>query len=181
VTAPLLGPNGAAHVFGPQKGASVADVRLLEMGLTTLTEVAGARALAPAPGAGAAGGTAFGLTALWGGSTGRVRIEPGAAFIARHTRLDELLERADVLITGEGSFDEQSLLGKTVGHAVTVAARHRVRRWVIAGHVASSPGFPPEGCTTLSLTELAGSADAAIASPARFLEWSAARAARATH
>jgi glycerate kinase len=196
VTAPLLGPAGAARVFGPQKGASDAEVRELEAGLARLAEVArGDAALVGFPGAGAAGGTAFGLLAVWGAAAqqssgrsarsgsgagsraGSMRLSPGAPWIAAHSGLEEAIASADVLITGEGSFDEQSLLGKTTGNALSRAQAHGVRRVVIAGRVSEAPGFPPPGCEVVSLTAIAGSILAAMNNPGRWVEQAAARAA----
>ncbi|MGV8969474.1 MAG: glycerate kinase [Microbacteriaceae bacterium] len=185
VTAPLLGVDGAAKIFGPQKGATAADVLKLEAGLERFAEVVASTGEGPSfnpatPGAGAAGGTAFGLTALWGKGQTSVHLEPGAAWIARHTGLENSLANADILITGEGSFDEQSLLGKTTGHVLGIAERLGVRRWVIAGSVASSPSFPPKRCDVIALSTLAGSVDAAKNSPAYWIEKAAACAAQST-
>jgi len=189
VTAPLLGHGGAARVFGPQKGASDADVRILEAGLARFAEVAGAGVLAKLPGAGAAGGTAFGLRAVWGASaegsatgtgtgTGTVTLSPGAPWIAAHTGLDAAIASADILITGEGSFDKQSLLGKTTGNALALARRHDVRHMVIAGRVATTASFSPDSNETISLATLAGSVHAAMKHPTHWLERAAAQAAR---
>src|SRR6201987_2898231 len=109
---PLVGPWGAARVFGPQKGADTATVAALEVLLEAwalkLEELAG-RDVSSEPGAGAAGGIGAGLLALDG------RIESGAAIIAEHTHLADDLETAEMIVTGEGRFDEQSLHGKVVG------------------------------------------------------------------
>jgi glycerate kinase len=117
---PLLGPRGAAAVFGPQKGASPADVELLDRALARFADVLAATTGADArdtPGAGAAGGT--GLVAL--GVFGAVR-RPGVEVVLEYANWDHRTAGADLVITGEGSFDEQSLGGKTpVG--VAAAAR----------------------------------------------------------
>ncbi len=148
VTNPLLGPNGAAHVFGPQKGATPAQVRALEHRLEAFAAVVGADPTTP--GAGAAGGTAYGLGA-WGGV-----IEPGATVISELTGLTAEAATADLVITGEGRFDTQSLAGKVVGTALAlpvpvaiIAGRidHRVDAW------------------STSLVQLAGSVHAAMSNP----------------
>ena len=112
VTNPLLGPNGAARVFGPQKGASPTDVAHLERGLSHLVSVLaesgvrGARTLAGTPGAGAAGGIGFAALSLGG------RIVSGADYFLDLLRFDEHVSAADLVVTGEGRLDEQTLAGK---------------------------------------------------------------------
>src|SRR5262249_26537748 len=95
VTAPLLGPRGAAPVFGPQKGAGAAQIARLEAGLARLGGLLGGDPAAP--GAGAAGGTGYGLAAAWGAV-----LAPGAAELSRLAGLDRALAEADLGITGEG-------------------------------------------------------------------------------
>lgn len=182
VTAPLTGPDGAAAVFGPQKGASPDDVRTLDTALARFAEVVaevGAPIDASTPGGGAAGGTSFGLAAVWG-----ARIEPGAPRIAALTGLESALGAADLVIAGEGRFDGQSLRGKVVGELLAAAARAGTPCGVIAGSAA--PGAPAPGdagapAWIIELVELAGSVEAAIAEPARWLREAGARAARAFH
>jgi len=174
VTAPLLGPHGAAAVFAPQKGATPADVALLEARVRKWA--ARFPGVDPAtPGAGAAGGTAFGFLAAWGAI-----IEPGSAAIARLTGLHRELGRAGAYLTGEGAFDATSSTGKVVGHGLALAERHGLvaRTTVIAGRVATPPRSPGGAvAASLSLSELAGSADAALADPVRWLRVAGAKAA----
>lgn len=108
VTSPLLGPRGAAAVFGPQKGASARDVRRLETGLATWAEVVGG-GWAEQPGAGAAGGVGFALMAVLGAQR-----RPGVEVVLDLAGFDALLARADLVVTGEGSLDEQTASGKAV-------------------------------------------------------------------
>ncbi|MDY0002238.1 MAG: glycerate kinase [Polyangia bacterium] len=115
VQSPLLGPRGAARVFGPQKGADPSAVELLEEGLARLLEVlrehpgpcGGARELATLPGTGAAGGIGACLRALIGAS-----LEPGGALVIRAARYVEQLEGCDLVLVGEGRMDRQTLEGK---------------------------------------------------------------------
>jgi glycerate kinase len=166
VSAPLTGASGAAAVFGPQKGATPEQVRLLDSALSGLASLAGG---APdAPGAGAAGGAAFGFATFWGGS-----ILPGADYLARLSGLDDALDDADVLITGEGRFDDQSLTGKLVGTLLQRASDRGVVAGVVAGQVTTSSSV-----WTTSLAELSGSVAAALDDPARWLREAGARAAR---
>ncbi|MHA6668850.1 glycerate kinase [Homoserinimonas sp. A447] len=155
VTAPLLGMTGAAAVFGPQKGATPDDVRHLETALTRYAELLGGDP--GVPGAGAAGGTAYGFIAAWGAT-----VKPGADWIAEATALTRAIGAADVVITGEGRFDSTSLTGKVVGNVIRLAGAARVG--VAAGSVAIE-----HDAWTVSLTELAGSAEAAMAEPEHWL------------
>jgi glycerate kinase len=110
VTNPLLGPNGSAHVFAPQKGASAEEVEQLDKGLALWAEVAADFAgvsVQTEPGAGAAGGTAFGLAALCG-----AKIVPGAKLVCDRLQIDAAISSVDVVITGEGRLDAQTAQGK---------------------------------------------------------------------
>jgi glycerate 2-kinase len=107
---PLLGPRGATRTFGPQKGGTPEQLEILENGLTTLADVA-SRDLGSdfreVPGAGAAGGLGFGLMTFSG-----ARVKSGFEIVAEFVRLRSAIEEADVVITGEGRLDEQTLEGK---------------------------------------------------------------------
>jgi len=160
VTAPLTGPAGAAAVYGPQKGAGPADVALLDGALRRFADLAGGDP--DEPGAGAAGGTAYGLAALWG-----ARIVPGATTIAALVGLADGLAGADVVLTGEGRFDETSLTGKVVGSLLESAEAAAVPVGVAAGQVTGP--VPRSVSAAVSLVDLAGSVDAALHEPARWL------------
>ncbi|WP_417563960.1 glycerate kinase [Microbacterium sp.] len=119
---PLLGPRGAAAVFAPQKGATPTEVQTLEAALARwarlLQAQPGVREAAEEPGAGAAGGVGFAALAVFG-----ARGEPGAELVQRLTGLSDEIARADLVVTGEGSLDEQSLAGKApIGVARTAGA-----------------------------------------------------------
>lgn len=111
VTNPLLGEEGAARVYGPQKGATEATVPELEANMenwaNVIEEFAGEE-LREVPGAGAAGGLGFGLMGLLG-----AELTGGAELVAELTGLNSRLSDADVLITGEGAMDAQTAYGKT--------------------------------------------------------------------
>lgn len=169
VTAPLLGPAGAARVFGPQKGAGPSDIRVLEAGLERLSSLLGGRP--DLAGAGTAGGVAYGFAAAWG-----ARIESGARRIQSLTGLDRAIDTADVVLTGEGRFDGTSLAGKVVGELLATAG-HRVRVGIIAGQVATGNDRADTDAWCCPLSELAGSARAAMADPIRHLEEAGMRAA----
>src|SRR6266496_2451170 len=108
---PLLGKNGATRVFSPQKGASKDKIEVLERALTNLADVIekefGGK-FRDEPGAGAAGGLGFGLMSFCG-----AKIRPGFDVVAASVELESKMKDADLVITGEGSLDRQTLEGKT--------------------------------------------------------------------
>lgn len=128
VTNPLFGPNGAAHVFGPQKGATPQVVEQLDAALEQLATRTGKVQEANTPGAGAAGGLGFGLLAFFG-----ARLERGTDIVIEATRLRERLRGADLCITGEGKIDAQSLAGKTIAGVAGACRDARVRCVAICG------------------------------------------------
>ena len=123
VTSPLHGPDGAAAVFAPQKGATPDEVAAARRGTALVGRRAGprhrSRRRRALPGAGAAGGAGAALLAACAAT-----MAPGAALIADLVGLDDAIADADLVITGEGRLDAQSALGKG---AVAVAARARAR------------------------------------------------------
>jgi glycerate kinase len=136
VTNPLLGPTGASAIYGPQKGADDQAVRELDLALSRLAEVT--RTLlgqdsSSVPGAGAAGGLAFGLLAFCGG-----RLKRGFEVVAESLGLEERAGRADVVITGEGRLDQQSAYGKGPGSLAALAKRKGKRTVIFAGSVDPS-------------------------------------------
>lgn len=120
---PLLGPHGAAAVFGPQKGAGQPEVEQLEAALTQWAGVVAHTIdtdLSDQPGAGAAGGTGFAALALLD-----AELRPGIELVLELVGFDRLLDGADLVVTGEGSLDEQSLSGKApVGVAQAARRAH---------------------------------------------------------
>lgn len=160
VTNPLLGPTGAAAVFGPQKGASPDEVTALDAALARLAEILD---VDPAiPGAGAAGGTGFGLLA-WG-----ARLVPGAEAVADLIGLPDAVGEASVVVTGEGSYDAQSAAGKVPDRVRRLAHVAGVPVALVAGRIAVDVGL--DGFAAgVSLTGLAGSAESAMGDPRRWL------------
>ncbi|MCM3657337.1 glycerate kinase [Agromyces mediolanus] len=171
VTNPLLGAEGAAAVFGPQKGAEPAQIDRLERGLARLAErIPGGAALAAATGAGAAGGTGFGLL-VWG-----ARMSGGAAAVAEAIGLDAALGGARIVITGEGRYDRQSAAGKVPSEVAARAAVAGVPVALVAGRIdAETSAFR----ATASLSSLAGSGARAMADPLAWLRAAGVELARA--
>ena len=165
---PLVGPWGAARVFGPQKGADTATVAALEVRLEAWAlerEAVAGRDVSSEPGAAAAGGIGAGLLALGG------RCESGAAIIAKHTHLADDLETAEMIVTGEGRFDEQSLHGKVVGFLADAAAPLGIPVIVLAGQVGLENSVVRSSgiMSALSMAEYAGSVRLAQADAANQL------------
>jgi glycerate kinase len=145
VTNPLLGPTGAAATYGPQKGATVDDVAELDRrlaGYADALEAATGRHERETPGAGAAGGTGFGLLSLRD-RFATLELVPGIDVVMEAADFDGKLRRADLVITGEGRIDAQTAFGKT---ALGVA-----RRAAGAGVacVAVGGGVEPDGIEAL--------------------------------
>lgn len=127
VDAPLLGPSGAAHQFGPQKGADIGAVGTLAAGLARFSQILGPE-FALIPGAGAGGGSAYGALAGMGATAAH-----GASTVARIVGLDSVLRECDAVITGEGSLDDQSFGGKVVGFVCALAQERGIPVGVICG------------------------------------------------
>ncbi|MBB5803526.1 glycerate kinase [Saccharothrix ecbatanensis] len=133
---PLIGPNGAAVVFAPQKGATAGDVEVLERGLCRFAAVMAAevgRDVSGKPGAGAAGGIGFAALAALD-----ARRASGADFVLREIGVEDALREASLVVVGEGRFDEQSLRGKAPIGVAEAARRHGVPVVVVAGDVRLS-------------------------------------------
>ena len=116
---PLYGENGAAYVYAPQKGASKNDVEILDKGLRNFAKVSGFDDIASLPGSGAAGGLGFFIKAFL-----KAQTVSGIDFVLDMYKYDDTL--ADLIITGEGCIDEQTLYGKTVSGVIRRANGRRV-------------------------------------------------------
>ena len=172
VTSPLLGQTGAAAVFGPQKGASASDVASLEEGLARFASAATAAGSAVdsgAPGAGAAGGTGFGLL-VWGAT-----LSAGSTAVGEAIGLPATIATADAVVTGEGRYDSQSAAGKVPEYVAGLAVAADVPVYLAAGSIAAEPA---SFAASAEPATLAGGTAAAIADPLRWAR--AAGAALAT-
>ncbi|NKF23226.1 glycerate kinase [Solimonas marina] len=128
---PLCGPDGASHIFGPQKGADAAQVQQLDAALWHFADLCAqtlGRDERDSIGAGAAGGVGFALKAFFGAT-----FRPGVDVVAELVGLDDALRDADLVITGEGRVDRQTLNGKTPFGVARHAARHHAPVLVLAG------------------------------------------------
>jgi glycerate kinase len=172
VTSPLLGPRGAAGAFGSQKGADEPDIAVLEGGLRRYVDAmraAGIPTSPDEPGAGAAGGTGYGLLA-WG-----ARMAPGAAAVATVLGLPQTLAGVAAVITGEGRYDAQSAAGKVPEHVLHLARAAGVPVLLAAGAIeAPTDAF----AAAVALSDLAGTRDGAIADPIRWARAAGAALAR---
>lgn len=169
---PLLGLRGATNVFGPQKG--IAPDRLIEVdgALTRLAHLAD-RSVADEPGAGAAGGLGYALLLLGG------RREPGFGMVAQVLHLAERVERADLVVTGEGRLDWQSMSGKVISGLARLAGEAMRPCVALAGDVkVGARELRANGIeAAYSLVEMVG-ADRAFGEPAESLADMASRVAR---
>lgn len=147
---PLVGPFGSSAVYGPQKGATPEDVVLLDRALGHFAAIVHrdlGMDLREMPGGGAAGGLAAGLVAFLG-----ARLRPGVEVVMEAVRLPERIARADLVITGEGKLDEQSMRGKTVAGVARAAKEARVSVLAMCGRAE----VRPEGVQVASLVDRFG-------------------------
>ena len=175
---PLLGPDGAATVFGPQKGARPGDVAFLEAGLDRFAAVAegdaGAAGYATTPGSGAGGGAAYGLMLI-----GAYRAS-GAALVCDLVGLDAAIESAGLVLTGEGRLDAQTSWGKAPAEVARRAAVAGVPCVAIAGVVRDLPSdLAHVFAEVVALAAVAGGADT-FANVATLLRAEAAEAVYAS-
>jgi glycerate kinase len=137
VTNPLLGPHGATRTFGAQKGATPEQLETLERSLARLAEVAAQtfhHDHRDVPGAGAAGGLGFGLLTFCG-----AEVRSGFEVVAKAIDLRAKIERADIVITGEGKLDHQTLAGKAPAGVAQMARALRKPVYAIVGVATDDP------------------------------------------
>jgi glycerate kinase len=169
VTNPLLGENGAARVFAPQKGATPEMVRILERNLARLASIIKRDVgvdVADVPGAGAAGGLGAGIVAFLDG-----KIESGIAVIMELVGLRKKIRGADLVITGEGRFDFQTARGKAPMGVAKVAGELGVPTVAICGSFGEgyAEAAKVHFLAVLSLEEIAGSKEEAMRRPKELL------------
>ena len=129
---PLLGPEGATRIYGPQKGAGDDDLDALEDVLGKVVQITDGYRESELPGAGAAGGLGFGLVQFC-----NARLIPGFDVVTDEIGLLDKIQSADVVVTGEGKLDAQTYFGKGPAEVAKLAKRAGKRVAVIAGIVES--------------------------------------------
>ncbi|GLU51907.1 glycerate kinase [Dyadobacter frigoris] len=137
VTNPLYGKSGAAYIYGPQKGADKSMVFQLDNGLKNIAKVASetfGEDISDNPGAGAAGG--LGAGALW---FLNAELREGVSIVMEQTNIAEHIQKADLVITGEGKVDEQTLQGKVVKGLADLCQKNNVPLAVVCGTLMISP------------------------------------------
>lgn len=135
VANPLYGPHGAAHVYASQKGADADQVKMLDQGLRNFSRIASHTGFnSDFPGAGAAGGLGAGTRFFL-----NAQIQNGISFISDFTQLEQKIKDADVVITGEGKVDQQTLSGKVVKGVADFCVRSNKKLIVFAGKSELSP------------------------------------------
>jgi len=170
VTNPLYGENGAAYVFAPQKGADENAVKLLDMGLRNFANVAKeylGKDLSLSSGAGAAGGLGFALLAFL-----NAQYVSGIDYILSASNAEEHVKWADIIITGEGRFDRQSLSGKSTIGIATLGAKFSKMVIVISGSIdCPFEEYSKEGITSIfSIVDMASSLDRCLKEAPRLLK-----------
>ncbi len=176
VCSPLLGPRGATEMFGGQKGAEARLARELELSLENLAEVAAFDLgcdFRNAPGAGAAGGLGFGLMTFC-----RATLKPGFEVVAEALDLETEIAAADLVITGEGSLDAQTVEGKAPAGVAQLARAHQKPVLALAGSVANDARLDALFDATLSLCDRPLTLAGAVRDAAALLERAAECAAR---
>jgi glycerate kinase len=148
VTNPLTGPEGAAAVFGPQKGASKEDVQLLDRGLERLATVlksASGIDIRRTPGSGAAGGLGGGLVGFLGGL-----LRPGIEIVLDLTAFNDHLQGTDLVLTGEGKLDTQTRFGKALSGVLRRAGHSGIPVIAVVGSIEGGEFVGEEGFAALS-------------------------------
>lgn len=175
VTNPLYGPRGAACVFGPQKGADEKTVETLDESLKNLAEVVTADLgcdFRETPGAGAAGGIGFGLLSFCG-----ARVCSGFELVADVLRLGEHVATSDLVITGEGRLDGQTLDGKGPAGVAALARKHGKPTLAFAGSIADASAVEKIFTATCPIIDEPVTLEEAMRRGEDFLERAARRAA----
>jgi glycerate kinase len=151
---PLLGEHGAAAVYGPQKGAGLPAVERLNAGLAQFArvlEAASGRECKDLPGAGAAGGTAFGINVAIG-----AEMISGFSWLSSVMNLEEKIRACDVVITGEGCLDDQSVSGKAIGELAKLCTKYGKQLWAVPAVAVANVDWHSHGVHKIMQTSAHG-------------------------
>jgi glycerate 2-kinase len=175
VTNPLTGPHGAAHVFGPQKGALPEEVVRLEANLRHLARVIRNELhveVEEIPGGGAAGGLGAGIVAFLNGE-----LKPGFEVISQAVKLDEWIRWADLIVTGEGKMDCQASFGKTSAGVAEISRKYNKNVIAFTGAICEQPDkFQQMGFdTVIPIADKPMSLEQSMGEAGRLLEHAAER------
>ena len=170
VTNPLLGPKSSAKVFGPQKGATQAQVKLLDKAMARWARVilhTTGRSISNVPGTAAAGAIGAGLYGCF-----KAQLLLGSDFLLQKTSLEKHARWADLFVTSEGRLDEQTLYGKAPLAVLKLAKKYQKPTLFICGQYALSPRalVPYTPCVVLSLTDIASDVQDAKKHAARYIK-----------
>jgi len=172
---PLLGPRGTARIFSPQKGAAPAQVEMLEQAMERLAEVVTSRLgcdFRDTPGAGAAGGLGFGLMSFCG-----ARMRSGFEVVAEVLHLAEAVAASDLVLTGEGRLDDQTLDGKGPAGVAALARQHGKPVLAFGGSIAGGVALHGVFDATCAIIDEPVTLEVAMQRGGEFLERAAHRAA----
>ena len=173
---PLLGPEGASSVYARQKGADDRMIGHLEMALEHLAELVSEQLGVDhrhLPGAGAAGGLGYGLATFC-----KAELEPGFSLVAHSLRLEERIAACDLVITGEGRLDTQTLYGKAPAEVARLAKKHGKPVAVVCGQCDSGADLPAWFDFVLALESIEPSHDRCIRDAAALLTQAGVRLAQ---
>ena len=172
---PLLGPRGATHVYGPQKGLLPSQAEAAEIALARFASIVNTHFqtdFTESPGAGAAGGLGYGLMTFCGAT-----LESGFDCIANALGAEEKIARGDLVFTAEGSLDHQTLEGKTPHGVSKIARRHAIPVYALAGCLADESQLHLHFSGIASIVNSPMTLEEAIANAPELLEKAAARLA----
>lgn len=178
VTNPLVGPQGATYIYGPQKGAKPTDLTVLDTGMQHWAEVVRAQFgvdLLRMPGAGAAGGLGAGAVLFLSG-----KLTEGIHLVMQHTQLAEKMAGADLILTGEGRIDDQTLQGKLIAGITHMARKEAIPVVALCGSLNLSPDELTELGLTSAFSIVPGPAslDDALTNAAAYLKQTTFRVMR---
>lgn len=170
VNNPLLGKRGATMVYGPQKGAGEKMLEEMERGMHNYANVCEeylGKTYSSQPGTGAAGGVGFALKGFFG-----AELVPGWKVLSEFTNLEKIVKESDLIITGEGSIDEQSISGKLIDGVAEMAKKHSKRLWAYCGvNRLSVKQLVKAGIEKVfAISDIAGDIETSIKGAKKYLE-----------